>query len=1294
MIFSSIGEAIGTRVAPSAWSSFGAYLGRFAGSAIGSAIDQRLFATTSHFQGARLTDVHIQASTEGASIPAVYGSIRIAGQVIWAARFKEHVSTHTSGGKGGGPRAKSTEYAYSLSFAVGLCEGEIARIGRVWANGEPFDVSQATWRVYRGDESQTPDALIEAIEGADNAPAFRGLAYVVFEDLPLERFGNTMPQLSFEVIRPAPAIGDGVRFEERVKGVCLIPACGEFVYATEAVRRKSGPGQETVENVHAERDRANLLVSLDQLAADFPNCETVLLVVGWFGDDLRCGECQIQPGVEIASKATSPIAWRAGGVTRAGAHLITESGGGPAFGGTPADATVLQAIAELKARGYKVGLYPFLLMDVPAENALPDPYGGAAQGAYPWRGRINVHPAPGQPLSPDKTGAAATQIAQFFGAAAAGDFGVSDGLPTYVGPAEWSYRRFILHHAKLAALAGGVDAFLLGSELRGLTAARDSATSYPAVSALRTLAGDVRSIVGSSTTLTYAADWSEYGAHQPADGTGDVLFHLDPLWADTNIDVVGVDWYPPLSDWRDGDTHLDATLAPAIYDTSYLEGRIEAGENYEWFYASADDRAAQTRTPIADPAHDEPWVFRAKDVRNFWARAHYDRPGGVRAASPTAWIAQSKPVWFVELGCPAVDKGANTPNVFVDAKSSESALPAFSSGARDDLIQRSTLDAYLRHWDIAGDANPVSTLTGKPMIEQAFLWCWDARPYPAFPARTDVWSDGGAWRLGHWLNGRAGLSSLSEVVHDLCARAGAEADVSALTGAIGGYVVDSPATARDGLEPLMAAYDFSVAEREGALAFFRASAGEPLDIARGDLDAASVAAPGAHRGDSAELPIEARVRFIDPMRDYLVAGVSARRLDRAEGGVVTVDAPLALETEAADAIAQRALADSRAAAETLCIGVGPAQLALEPGDRITLAGLADAYEIVRIEDAETRRFELQRVRRALALQVSAPDPSTPPQPANAPTPAFSILDLPPLPGAEDDDRPLAALFAAPWLGAHDAYAGAAAELLTRRARATQSAIMGELLWALWPGPVDRWDEGNRIRVSLYNGALASVTQDALLNGANAFAIESDSEWEIVQARDCVLTAPNEYELSGFLRGRLGSGHAMRAPHAVGTRIVKLDDSLARADIAPHEWNEALLFTAPPVGGVATDARAAQARLTLPHAALRPWAPAHLRAKRGGGGDVSLSWVRCARAGGDYWGPGEPPLGAPSEAYLLEILDGGAVKRSIAVTSPAYIYVAADQTADFGAPPASLQIRVAELDAAGSPGLNTELTITL
>jgi hypothetical protein len=1280
LVLSTIGRAIGARL-PGVLGTIGAALGQAGGARLGSAIDQQLFGVRTTREGPRLTDLHIQASTEGASIPAVYGSVRIAGQVIWAARFKEHVETSESGGGKGGPRIKTRNYRYTLSFAVGLCEGEIARIGRVWANGEPLDVSQIAWRVHAGREDQAPDALIEAIEG--EAPAYRGLAYVVFEDLPLEPFGNAIPQLSFEVIRPAaPA---GVRFEERVKSVCLIPGAGEFVYASEPVFRRDGPGREVAENVHMERERANLLVSLDQLAADFPNCETVMLVVAWFGNDLRCGACEIRPGVEIAEKENLPAAWRAGGVGRSGARLISTHEGAPAFGGTPSDASVLQAIAELKARGYKVGLYPFVLMDVPHGNALPDPYGGAAQAAYPWRGRIGVHPAPGQPASADKTAAAATQIAAFFGAAAPSDFGISGGAPTYGGPSEWSYRRFVLHCAKLAALAGGVDAFIIGSEMRGVTTARSNAATFPAVAKLQTLAADVRGMIGAGAAITYAADWSEYFGHQPQDGSGDLFFHLDPLWADANIDVIGVDWYPPLSDWRVGDTHADAALARSIHDLDYLEGRIEAGENFDWYYASPADRAAQTRTPISDGAHGEPWVYRAKDIRSFWANAHHNRPGGVRAASPTAWVPQSKPVWFVELGCPAIDKGANQPNLFVDPKSSESAEPYFSTGARDDLIQRRVIEAYLRHWS---DDNPVSPLTGKPMIEQISLWAWDARPYPAFPARGDVWADGASWRRGHWLNGRAGLSDLAQVVLSLCARAGVnDADASALTGAVSGYVVDSPASARDALEPLMAAYDFTAVEREGAIVFQHRDANAPQDLTLNDLTADSIGAAFAQR-DAHEAPIEARVRFLDAGRDYLIGGVSARRLDRAQGGVASVDAPLVLEADAAEALAQRVLADARAAIEALQVEVAPTHLALEPGDRVEFSG--DVFEIARIEDAEARRLELRRVRADAAASVAIGEPNAPAPPVLAPTPALSILDLPPLPGAEADERPLAAVFAAPWIGGHEIYVGDA-----RRGEVPTPAIMGELVWPLWPGPVDRWDEGNVVRIKLYGGALSSATREAVLNGANSFAIQAGDEWEIVQAAACTLVGADEYELSDFLRGRLGSAHAMAAPHAAGARIVLLDSALARIDIGAHEWGEQLSFVAPPSGAPSSSNRAARAEIVLPHAAERPWAPAHLSAVRLSGGDVAIAWVRCARVGGDAWGPGEPPLGAPSEAYQLDILDGGgAVVRSVTSAVPSFVYSAADQTADFGAPPASLRIRVAQISESGATGLNSELTITL
>ena len=63
----------------------------------------------------------------------------------------------------------------------------------------------------------------------------------------------------------------------------------------------------------------------------------------------------------------------------------------------------------------------------------------------------------------------------------------------------------------------------------------------------------------------------------------------------------------PLTDWRDGDQHLDALAGwPAIYDLPYLRANIEGGEGFDWFYASDADRAAQTRTRVTDGAYGKP----------------------------------------------------------------------------------------------------------------------------------------------------------------------------------------------------------------------------------------------------------------------------------------------------------------------------------------------------------------------------------------------------------------------------------------------------------------------------------------------------------------------------------------------------------------------------------------------------------------------------------------------------------------------------------------------------------------
>ena len=150
---------------------------------------------------------------------------------------------------------------------------------RVWADGRELDLTTLVVRVHRGDETQPPDPLIVAKEGADNAPAYRGLAYVVFERLPLESFGNRVPQFSFEVARPVDGLAAMIR------AVCLIPGASEFGYETSPVMQAFGFGVTRPENRHQLTAAADVVASLDALQALCPNLRRVSLVVSWFGDE-------------------------------------------------------------------------------------------------------------------------------------------------------------------------------------------------------------------------------------------------------------------------------------------------------------------------------------------------------------------------------------------------------------------------------------------------------------------------------------------------------------------------------------------------------------------------------------------------------------------------------------------------------------------------------------------------------------------------------------------------------------------------------------------------------------------------------------------------------------------------------------------------------------------------------------------------------------------------------------------------------------------------------------------------
>lgn len=177
-------------------------------------------------QGSRLSDLSVQSSSYGTTIPLIFGRVKVAGTFIWARPLEEYtkVST-TSDGKGGsGVKTETTEYKYRANFAIYLGEGPNEMVHRIWANGtlifedgkymptntttalnlngtmpdEGVDIAPNI-RMYFGTETQLPDPIIESYEGIGEVPAHRGLTYLRFTDFELEPYGNSMPVFEFEL---------------------------------------------------------------------------------------------------------------------------------------------------------------------------------------------------------------------------------------------------------------------------------------------------------------------------------------------------------------------------------------------------------------------------------------------------------------------------------------------------------------------------------------------------------------------------------------------------------------------------------------------------------------------------------------------------------------------------------------------------------------------------------------------------------------------------------------------------------------------------------------------------------------------------------------------------------------------------------------------------------------------------------------------------------------------------------------------------------------------------------------
>jgi hypothetical protein len=1276
LLLQAAGASVGGLFGP-----VGAMIGRAAGALAGNLIDRSIISGWTSVEGTPLESARIPGAQEGAPITRVYGTARVGGTLIWATRFVEEVTEERSGSKATGPRVET--FSYFANFAIGICQGPIAGVRRIWADGQELNQVGLEIRIHRGSDEQDPDPLIAAKQGNDKTPAYRGLAYAVFERLPLDRFGNRIPVLQFEVV------GHRGMLEKEIRAVTIIPGATEHGYSPTVVTEELGDGEARHLNRNQLRNGTDWNASISELKDVCPNLERAALVVTWFGTDLRAHHCRILPGVEKESRNGESEAWSVAGYGRADAHLISRVGGRPAYGGTPNDKSVVDAIRDLKDRGLKVYLYPFIMMDIPEGNELPDPHGSMdGQAVYPWRGRITCHPAPGRAGSPDGSGDAQDQIDDFAGNAQVSDFAVDGSHVTYSGEDE-GYRRMILHYALLSEAAGGVDGFIIGSELRGLTMVRDGSGDFPFVDTLVELAEDVQAITGSATKLTYAADWTEYSGYRPDDGSGDVYFNLDKLWANDAIDAVGIDNYMPLMDFRDedfvGEQPDGARLAD---DREAMIRAIKSGEGFDWYYASGADRKARLRSPITDGLANKHWVYRFKDLHGWWNNRHHKRVAGVEAGSPTAWLEGMKPIWFTELGCPAINRGGNQPNVFVDAKSSESALPYHSSGMRSDSAQRRFLEAHHRYW--AGDDAP----DGMVRADHMFVWAWDARPVPAFPENEDLFADGRNWMLGHWLNGRLGSGTLATTMASILEDHGIEDyDVSQVTGDLKGYVGGNLGSARALIEPLVHAHRLDVSEVEGVLTFrsrgqVAASASEIEVFADRDEGPRW----SAFDGQDADFASEAVIDFQGEADGYEAQTARSRRLEPVSDRVLRVGLPGTLPEESAAPAVEALLRDHRLSRRQVRFSLSPAAIEYEPGDVVRLGeGPAGRFQITRIEDGLTRDIE--------ARQVGSGDVAgdfgrggrrhTGKDAGKGFSPVLHLMDLPRY--REGTSFAHAAVAAKPWVRVALSVSPET-ENFERRVVLDRPAKIGRLMTSLGVGPTSRMDVGNSVTVRMVHGALASVSALGLLNGANRAAVLAENGvWEVIGFRDAEETSQGQWRLSGLLRGLFGTEDATAAGAASEMPFVVLDEAVRDLELSASEAGLTLNWLAEAAG--TGGGRAGPVAFAGGIRGVTPIAPVHLQAMRTDGG-IRLSWVRRGRIDADGWDGETIPMDEDAEAYQVEILEGEEVVRTMNLNIPEALYANAMEIADFGTQQTEIAFRVRQKGARVALGIPAERLVVL
>ena len=427
------------------------------------------------------------SSIYGNMIPKIYGTARVIGKLIWTKpiNYSEHqkITTHSN-------KSPTVTHEYTdcyATLAVALCSGPIHEISKIWANELPLNLATVKHRIYKGTEDQEADPLI--LETENHSTAYKGLAYVVIEDLPLRDYNNKIPRFVFEVTSyPEEFLENHV-----TKNIIAVHTAGdgEFTYDTTIQKRvnvNTINGKKipygTATKINAELATSYALSGLNSLQKTLPNVQWIGVTVCWVASSPDISQCTIKPAtIEDTNFQTFPDTWQVENYRSLRAHTIPTNYASK-YRGTVNDASLLRYLSELKLRKYKV----LLLLKV-----------------------VVMHESETKLLCSDPN-----DIDKFF---------------------DLHYKPFVEHYCNLTK--GTIDAFVVASGFSKLTEIRDTYNKYPAVDALTKIAAIAKKALGRHVVITYAADYDEYHSHNG-------VYNMDTLWASKHIDVVGINAYFPL----------------------------------------------------------------------------------------------------------------------------------------------------------------------------------------------------------------------------------------------------------------------------------------------------------------------------------------------------------------------------------------------------------------------------------------------------------------------------------------------------------------------------------------------------------------------------------------------------------------------------------------------------------------------------------------------------------------------------------------------------------------------------